>query len=823
MRYPYSAWAAFVTRRYRAILAGSLLLCALSALSLRWLRLDLDVLEMLPRGRPAFDSFKRLVGDFGQTDELLVLVKELPGREVGAARLQAFADEFEARLVQLEAVASVQGRIDVEHLLDGLLGRYLPNLLSAAAFDEVARRLTPGGIEAQLAVVRAVLHAPLDLSAARWVRQDPLGLRRIAAAELQRSQSIGDLSVFGGHVMTPEGDALLMLVRPRSGPFDVAFSAALLSQVRAAEAAVRRSLPGEGVVVEYSGGYVYGLEDAATIRSDIQRYTLLALLGVLGVFYAGYRDLRILPFVTYPLLASTLVTFLANVILYGRLNAVSTSFAAILYGLSIDTGIHFYNRLLEERRRSGLEESIASAVAALLRPVLAASLTSAIVFAVIALSCLSGVSQLGVLTAFGVLLNPLHLLLTYPALACLIPPPVEAARGAGDTPRLGHVAELAAGRAVAVTAASVVAGGLLLMGALSVSFDASLMNLRPSASQAARVQDEIERRFGKQGSGAAVLVREASMEAALVATEAVVERLEAYRGQGLVRTVGTVTSLLPSEAQQRRRLARFDSLPRADAAAFLRAALASHGFVAEPFEPFSVWLEQEHRDILRLGDPALEPVASVIERHVRFRPGSYTVATYVEPSSPAALEAVQERLQVDLGAEKAVLAGRPLLESELGRVVRSEVTGFLILALAGNLVLLAATLGAREAMAILVPVLWAAVALLAFMSLGGVSLNPVNLVAPTLVLGLGVDYGAFMVARAREEGGMAAAVRRNGRALVVAALTTIAGFGCLSLSVYPALAGMGKLTAAGLLLCLLSSLVVLPALWTLAVCRRRSP
>ena len=71
----YDRWAAFVERHYRAILAASLVVTLLSALSLRALRFDFDVLEMLPTGTPAFDDFKRFVGELGQLDELIILAE----------------------------------------------------------------------------------------------------------------------------------------------------------------------------------------------------------------------------------------------------------------------------------------------------------------------------------------------------------------------------------------------------------------------------------------------------------------------------------------------------------------------------------------------------------------------------------------------------------------------------------------------------------------------------------------------------------------------------------------------------------------------------
>jgi predicted RND superfamily exporter protein len=245
----------------------------------------------------------------------------------------------------------------------------------------------------------------------------------------------------------------------------------------------------------------------------------------------------------------------------------------------------------------------------------------------------------------------------------------------------------------------------------------------------------------------------------------------------------------------------------------LRAALPRHGFTPTAFDPFIAAFERERHEILRRGDPALAPLATLIDRYVRERGGAYTVATHIEPAAGESLAAIGERLRHDLAGLDVTVTGRALLESELHRVLRRELVAFLLLALVGNVALLLATFGVIEAVIIMAPVAWAVGALLAGMWLTNTPLNPVNLIAPTLVLGLGVDYGAFLVAGAREVGDISEAIRRNGRALVVTGFTTVVGFGCLSLSRYPALSSMGMLAAAGLLLALAASTILVPAMW----------
>ena len=167
-----------------------------------------------------------------------------------------------------------------------------------------------------------------------------------------------------------DGRALLLTIEPAWSAFDVEFSRSLLDDVQAAVADTRAALAAPGEKhrrrseprVVLAGAYIFAVEDAGTLRSDMNRYAVLALIGVLVVFLAGYRSLSLLPFVALPLIATTLLTFGVSLLLFDELNAASLCFAAILYGLSIDTAIHFYTRLLQEGARQAPADAVGQGV-----------------------------------------------------------------------------------------------------------------------------------------------------------------------------------------------------------------------------------------------------------------------------------------------------------------------------------------------------------------------------------------------------------------------------------------------------------------------------
>jgi predicted RND superfamily exporter protein len=813
----YAKWVAFIERRHRAILGCSLALALASALSLLALRFDFDVLGMLPTGAPAFDNFKTFVAEFGELDELVVLVEGEGGAgDRAPAVLQGFADDFAMRVRGLDTVQSVHWRLDIEDIERGILGQFLYNYVPEDDYARLGARLTPEGIDAQVAADRAMLLAPFDLSSARLLRRDPLGIVPLAAEAIAGVFDAATLNLGGGYLSTPDGRALLVMVRPTRNAFDIAFTTRLMEQVRGAEAAARRDTPGAaGLRVGYTGSYAFALEDAATLKRDVARYTVLALVGVLAVFYLGYRTLRILPFVTYPLVLSTLLTFAASLLCYAQLNAVSLSFAAILYGLSIDSGIHYYTRLMQEMRQHDVRAAVTRTLANLGSANVVASSTTAAAFCVIGFSDLAGVSQLGVLTAIGMMINIAEFFLVYPALSFWMPRGSFVATPL-ETPRLGRLAAVSAGRARGVALVAGLAGASLLLPASRVGFDVDLTHLRPGASAASRVQDEIAARFGAAAAAGAVLVRAPLLEQALQASETIASRLAVYRGEGLVENARGISALLPSERTQRERLALFNQLPRAQILQQVRDALERHGFVAAEFTAFFADFGRPRVAVVRLGDAALAPFEPVIARHVRQGAGGFTVATYVEPGAGVSLATVADRLRSDLPGIEFVVAGRSLLQEELRRLLRRELTEFSLAAFALNLLLILGNyprLGA--AVAILVPEALVIACCLALMRVTGLGIDPVNLIVVPLILGIGVDNCVYVTERHQRGEAIGDAVRHGGKALVICSLTTMVGFGFLGLSRYPALARMGLLAAASLFLCLVAALTVLPALLTL--------
>lgn len=97
----------------------------------------------------------------------------------------------------------------------------------------------------------------------------------------------------------------------------------------------------------------------------------------------------------------------------------------------------------------------------------------------------------------------------------------------------------------------------------------------------------------------------------------------------------------------------------------------------------------------------------------------------------------------------------------------------------------------------------------------GIAMNPANLIALPLILGIGVDYGVHIVHEFRESSGVYRMSPGTAVAVLVDALTTLVGFGSLMIASHQGLQSLGRVLTLGVTCCLFTSLVMLPALLTL--------
>jgi hypothetical protein len=112
-----------------------------------------------------------------------------------------------------------------------------------------------------------------------------------------------------------------------------------------------------------------------------------------------------------------------------------------------------------------------------------------------------------------------------------------------------------------------------------------------------------------------------------------------------------------------------------------------------------------------------------------------------------------------------------------------------------------------------VPFLAGGIGMLGLMALFKLDFNFMNIFVGLMIIGVATDYAIYMLQRYNEDReNFAATAHETGKAILMAALTAIVGYGSFALSHYPGLRSIGYASFFGIGLSGLAAVTLLPAI-----------
>lgn len=836
-RSPLARLFRLVERRHRLVfLIFAVVVGASLALASR-LRFDGDMLALLPQRDPVLNTYRETLELFGALEIFPVAVRIPEGVPIDL--YTGFADRVAAELARVEQFESIEHRFgDPEELLRSFLPKALL-YLEAPQREAVAARLSTSALAERAAEVRGLLETPQALGLKSLLRLDPAGLAPLLLDRLGAGRGAQGVDWASGYFLSRDHRLLLILAKPTRQPQDIEFDRQLLA---AARAAVERAatgwpeLAGEeaGAVPEvfFAGSYAIAVGDASLIRRDILVNVLTSVAGVLALFYLAYRRWMLLAFAFAPLASGLAVTFGFTQLSVGMLSSATAGVAALLVGLGIDYVIVLYGRYVESRRK-GLD--LASALDALAgspaRGVVSGAVTTTATFYAFLITDFRGLFQMGLLVGTGILFCLVAVLVLLPAMLAWN----EAhhrRRESEPTLRLHAFGAEHLVRWAVRWPRAVLAGGLLACAvaagfAWRLRFEDNVAALRPPGNPGIVAQEEIGRHFGSSFDALLVSIAGDSAEEVLERAAAVAAAARAATERGELGGFQSPSTLIPPRHQQEEALAwlaaaRGGALAPARVRGDLERAFHAAGLRLEPFADGIELLGQalEQRRPIAVEDfTSSREGQQIVGRELRETPRGWRglVKLYRPPGMaprtiPAAAEAVAA-----MGGEEARLTGVHVIGRELrGRVRRDALLAAALGTLVVFLLVWFDLRRLREALFALLPLTVGLLWMIGAMGALGVAMNFMNIFVTTMVIGIGVDYGLHVLHRFREDRAVAGTLPEEGlceiaKGVVLAALTTVAGFGSLYFSSFPGLRSMGLVAVLGTVATALVAITLVPA------------
>lgn len=828
----------FAGRRWGVVFAAAAAFVFASIVATSRLEFQTDVLDLLPKHDPVVSTFRETLEHFGSIDVLLVVVR-IP-EQANLDSYEAFADRLGERLETMPDFEYVDYRIGDP---DELLRRLLPNallFLDAEALATLEPRLSAEGALLRAEELRRVITSPQGIALEELVLLDPLGIGEVFLEGLSASAGRLSVDIASGYYLSQDHRILLILAKPTRPAQDVAFTERLVADVDATIAEVRGQWSDlaehEGdppPEVALGGGYLTALDDASLIKGDVIINALTSTVVVLGLFIFAFRRFSPVLFALAPLACGLSFAFGFAGLVLGKLSSATSGVAALLVGLAIDFVIVSYARYVEERRLGGdHERALEQMMGSSGKAVVVGGVTTAATFYAFTFTQFTGLREMGILAGTGILLCMLAILAILPA---LLGWREERHQRRESQPRL-YLHGFGVGRVMGVCfarpVATLVVGGVItllaVIAATQLQFEDNIQSMRSPQNRGIRVLEEVSEHFGTGFEYMSLLVRGSSPSEVIALSQRASARLEPLVGSESLDGFESISAVIPGPQRQDRALGWVESHGGPSLGPTVRAryeeALAAVGMRTEPFAEGLGLLERalSVSQPLRAEEMTATPDAErLLGRYLRqTATGEWlgVVKLYPPPArwkrdAPPALVEVAR----DLGPQ-VELTGVNVVSSELRVRVRRDATiaailGFLLVAL----ILWWDYRRLRDALLSLAPLCVGIVWMLGAMVALGIRMNFMNVFVTTMIIGIGVDYGVHMVHRFREfEGRPPAELREalveTGKAVVMAALSTVVGFGSISLSRYPGLRTIGYVAIIGALATAVVSITMLAAL-----------
>jgi hopanoid biosynthesis associated RND transporter like protein HpnN len=600
--------------------------------------------------------------------------------------------------------------------------------------------------------------------------------------------------------------------------------------------------------VRLTGPVAMADEEFATIKEGALRNGIITIVIVLVILWLALRSKRLIVAVFVNLFIGLSLTAALGLLMVGSLNLISVYFAVLFVGIGVDFGIQYSVRYRAERHEhDDLKDAILVAGKHVGAPLTLAAGATAAGFLSFLPTAYRGVSELGLIAGFGMLIAFATSITVLPALIRLFNPP-------GEPDELGFsflapVDRFLERRRVPIilgTALVVVAGLPLLYW---LRFDFNPINLRDPHSESIATYLALTRDPDTNSNAAEVLAP------SLGEANAIAARLSKVPD---VARVTTLTSFIPRDQQEKLPLIHntaaklagsfdpknaepppsdadnVDALkegasrlieatgkqkgPGAGAAKRLAAALTAvaqagpelRGKVEAAFiPPLKTVLASLHDSLraqpVKQGSLPPDLVHDWIASDGRAR-------VEVAPKGNANdNEEMRQFARAVLAAEPNAVEGPISILDAGDTIVHAFVEAGLWAMLSIGILLWLVLRRVGDVLLTLIPLMTAGVVTLEICVLIGLPLNFANIIALPLLLGVGVAFKIYYIMAWRE--GQTNLLQTSlTRAVFFSALTTVTAFGSLWFSSHPGTASMGKLLALSLMCTLAAAVLFQPVL-----------
>jgi predicted exporter len=645
---------------------------------------------------------------------------------------------------------------------------YYPNLWDSAAQNQVAQLLTPENIEVQIEENIDQLQSPFGMVSRNFIVADPLGLMPVFAQTLRDFNFSTPLDFEDGFIKTKNGGQILLVFDYLDNFLDLKAA----SKINEAFDELKKIIPA-GAEVFYIGAPRFTDENHKTIISDVVRISIISVVLMLALFLVFLRDKKALFIYVIPpaviIFASTITSWF-----FGGMSVMTLGFGSVLMGLTVDYCLYMFFAI-----KAGVPKDKFLIAQKMFKPIMASAITSIITFLFLLFSGIEVFRQTAVFCASGLAFALFISLFVSPFI-------FSQASSVKDFPvQKNRSSYLSFKKALLLLCLIFV---FFVAAFNRVDMNVSLETLNSSSKDLQNDRKKFDEITGSAfGKNEMLFVYGNSYEEVLENNE----KISALNPQHL-----KLYKLFPSQKTKDKNIADWRKFwgdgQEKKVERIAQKVLRKRGLKDEMFSGFY--------DFLITGNGEVDEGFNL---NVFFNPiitidGKYVFANIIP---------IDTQIQVVQNIDYEIISNDRLSKKISADILSRFTKIFIALFLCAFFALLVIFKSIKLSLLSILPAVSGICAFFIFAAVFGVEINLIGLYAMPLLIGLGTDYGVFMVYQNKSGRSL-----HPTKALVIAALSTIIGFGSLMSASHSVLFIIGFMVCSGITVSVLVSIFVLPSL-----------
>ncbi len=666
-------------------------------------------------------------------------------------------------------------------------------------------------IQNRLQIIESKLSSFESIVTKRYLLGDPFGLFESSIHRIMNQNISYSIQIKHNHLFSKDLKHLLVITKPQYKAFDIDKNVLLLKDLQ--NIIQKMSYQNKDINIKILGGAVYSVNSAKLIRKDISTILIISILSILLLYILSFRSPKVLILSILPVFVGIITGIFVLSLFYKSIHGITLVFGTSLIGICIDYTTHFFSSYLFNNSQDNKERR-QKALRGILKSLLFGYLTTVLAFIIFNFSNLRILKEIAIYSCFGITVAFL--------ISVLIVPQFVISQKMRPSKLLVSYSELfmrflypqkTFRNFLLAIVIFIIIASVFIISDTKINNRISDFNYIPR--EVKDIESEIFTRYGDISSNHIIISAGSTLQHSLQLNDKVYKVLQHAKKNNIIQNYFNISPFFPSINKQKQIVSKILSVDwDVIKNNFIKVGQKS-GFKINAFDSFFKEVNQlkYYYNYINTKDIQNSPFSSYLNEVYKKSKKQHIIISYFKAKNNHNISNLIQNIQnLD---NNIYYINRSNLFNQIVEILNKEIIFFILISLlATGIFLILLYKDIKKSIIAFLPSILGIITMLSTITLLNLNINIISLFALVLIIGIGVDYGIFVV-----NSYISGWDNHTPLSVSIAAVTTILSFGILIISGNKALFTIGLVTFLGILYTLIYSLTLTPILCSMFIKR----